>query len=161
MNKSENFLKPLYVQSWSAESGSVQFPILCICYVSDSASSLIFHQSNIQHGQELNQNFAHTYSCLLDLSQYGQACFRTAEAPAVWGAARIWCNSLVEGGRQDLVYQGETKCPSAHTSHANPCTSVHRFILWRTKRQMPLKLFTCKLCVEKVCTGIFLMFVPV
>lgn len=60
----------------------------------------------------------HDLSLLLDLSQYCQASCRTAEAPAVWGAARIRCHSLVEGGCQGPLYQGETKEPSAHTSNA-------------------------------------------
>lgn len=47
-------------------------------------------------------------SFLLDPSQYGQASCWAAEAPAVWGAARIRRLSFVEGGCQDPLYQGET-----------------------------------------------------
>lgn len=43
-------------------------------------------------------------------SQHCQARCRATEAPAVWGAARIWCHRLVEGGRQGPLHQGETTC---------------------------------------------------
>lgn len=99
---------------------TLKFRKLCFLYVSARVTVSISHSVYSWRGVTVHDALL-SWPCPLSLlSQHCQACHWTAEAPAVWGAARIRCHSLVEGCCQGPLYQGETgePPPPAHTSIA-------------------------------------------